>query len=258
VLSPVRVLVIQHEDDAGPGYFGEQICALGARLEVIHPYLGDPVPDTTDGYAGLVVLGGTPGPYDDAAARWLPAVRRLIAAALAAELPLLGICLGGELLAVVAGGKVDRIDGPPEIGVHRLYPTDAARTDPLFSGMPAAAPAVEWHWEEIVDLPPGSLPLCGSKRFPNQAFRVGATAWGTQFHPEVLTGEATAWARSSETDLHAVGLTVDGVRADVEASEPELRRIWGELAARWMRVVTSRPQPGGSDERCDHRWPQPG
>jgi GMP synthase (glutamine-hydrolysing) len=252
-MSAVRVLAIQHEDDTGPGYIGEQICALGGQLEVIHPHLGEPIPDTTDGYAGLLVLGGTPGPYDDAVAGWLSAVRRLIAVALAEELPLLGICLGGELLAVAAGGKVDRIDGPPEIGVHRLYPTDAARTDPLFSGMPAAAPAVEWHWEEIVDLPPGSLALCGSQRFPNQAFRVGATAWGTQFHPEVLTDGAAAWARSSESDLHAVGLTVDGVRAQVEASELELRRIWGELAARWMRVVASRVQPGGSVERCDRR-----
>jgi GMP synthase (glutamine-hydrolysing) len=137
-VSVVRVLAVQHEDDAGPGFVGERIRALGARLDVVHPYLGDPIPDTTDGYAGLVVLGGTPGPYDDTSARWLPDVRRLIAGALTEELPLLGICLGGELLAAVAGGKVDRIDGPPEIGLYRLQPTDAARTDPLFSGLPAA------------------------------------------------------------------------------------------------------------------------
>jgi GMP synthase-like glutamine amidotransferase len=237
-VSPVRVLAIQHEDDTGPGYIGERICALGAQLDVSHPYLGDPIPETTDGYDGLVVLGGTPGPYDDTVAPWLPDVRRLIAVALAEELPLLGICLGGELLAGVAGGKVDRIDGPPEIGVHRLYPTEAARTDPVFSGLPAAAPAVEWHWEEIVDLPPGAVALCGNERFPNQAFRVGAAAWGTQFHPEVLTDDAAAWARHEVADLHAIGLTVEGVSAQVEASEPELRRVWGELAARWMQVVT--------------------
>jgi GMP synthase-like glutamine amidotransferase len=245
-VSVVRVLAVQHEDDAGPGFVGERIRALGARLDVVHPYLGDPIPDTTDGYAGLVVLGGTPGPYDDTSARWLPDVRRLIAGALTEELPLLGICLGGELLAAVAGGKVDRIDGPPEIGLYRLDPTDAARTDPLFAGLPAAAPAVEWHWEEIVELPPGAVSLCGSERFPNQAFRVGAAAWGTQFHPEVLTDGATDWARTSAADLRALGLSVEGVRAGIAASEPELRRVWGELTERWMRVVTYGVRPRGS------------
>ena len=241
-MSRVRVLAIQHEDDTGPGWIGERLRALGADLHVVHPYVGDPVPENTDGFAGLVVLGGTPGPFDDTTARWLPDVRRLIAAALDEGLPLLGICLGGELLAAVAGGKVDRIVGSPEIGLHRLSPTDAARTDPLFAGLPAAAPAVEWHWEEIVELPPGSVSLCSSERFANQAFRVGEVAWGTQFHPEVLTTDAEAWARSSAADLTALGLTVQGVSAEIEAAEPELRSVWGELAARWLAVVTSRTE----------------
>ena len=238
-MRPVRVLAVQHEDDTGPGYIGERLRALGAELDVVHPYLGDAVPDSTDGYDGLLVLGGTPGPFDDTTAGWLPDVRRLIGVALAEELPLLGICLGGELLAAVAGGKVDRIDGPPEIGLHRLQPTEAARTDPLFSTLPADAPAVEWHWEEIVELPPGSVTLCGSARFPNQGFRVGPAAWGTQFHPEVLTEDAAAWARGSAADLTANGLTVEGVGAEIAAGEPELRRVWGEFAAAWMRVVTA-------------------
>jgi GMP synthase-like glutamine amidotransferase len=244
-VSSVRVLAVQHEDDTGPGWIGERIRALGADLDVVHPYVGDAVPETPEGYAGLVVLGGTPGPFDDTMAGWLPDVRRLIAVALTEELPLLGICLGGELLAAVAGGKVDRIDGPPEIGLHRLHPTEAARTDPLFCGLPAAAAAVEWHWEEIVELPPGAVSLCSSDRFPNQAFRVGAAAWGTQFHPEVLTETATAWARTSAADLAAFGLTVDGIGAEIEAAEPELRRNWGDLTERWMRVVTSGRPDGG-------------
>lgn len=242
-MTQVRVLTVQHEDDTGPGYIGERIRELGVQLDVLHPYRGDAVPETTEGYDGLLVLGGTPGPFDDTSAGWLPDVRRLIASALVEELPLLGICLGGELLAAVAGGKVDRIVGPPEIGLHSLQPTEAARTDPLFAGLPAAAPAVEWHWEEIVELPPGSVALCGSERFPNQAFRVGPAAWGTQFHPEVLTEAATEWGRGSAADLAALGLTVEGVTAEIAAREPELRQVWGELAARWTRVVTSAAGP---------------
>jgi len=240
-VTPLRVLAIQHEDDTGPGYIGERIRELGARLDVVHAYRGESVPESTDGYDGLVVLGGTTGPFDDSTAPGLPDVRRLIARALAEEVPLLGICLGGELLAAVAGGKIDRIDGEHEIGVHELPPTGAGRTNPVFSALPAAgAPAVEWHWAEIVELPPGSVSLCGSARFPNQGFRVGPAAWGTQFHPEVLTELGADWARSAAADLGAAGLTVDGVVAGIESSEPELRRVWGEFTARWLRVVASR------------------
>ena len=67
---------------------------------------------------------------------------------------------------------------------------------------------------------------------------MGPCAWGTQFHPEVLTDDAAAWARSSATELAALGLTVDGIRAEVAAGEPELRRVWGRLAERWAQVVT--------------------
>jgi len=248
-VNPVRVLAVQHEDDTGPGWIGERIRALGTQLDVVHPYVGDPVPETTAGYAGLLVLGGTPGPFDDVTAPWLPDVRRLIAGALADELPLLGICLGGELLAAVAGGKVDRIDGAPEVGLHHVRPTEAAAGDPLFAGLPPVAPAVEWHWEEIVELPPGSVSLCGNDRFPHQAFRVGTTAWGTQFHPEVLSDTAAEWARSSAADLPALGLTPEGIRADVEADEPELRRVWGELAERWVRVVACGAEARTSEGR---------
>ena len=237
--NPVRILAVQHEGDAGPGWIGERLRELGAELRILHPYLGDPVPGTTDGFDGLLVMGGTPGPFDDVMAPWLPDVRRLMAAALEDQRPLLGICLGGELLAAVAGGKVDRVQGPPEIGLHRVTPTDAGRTDPLFAGVPDDAPAVEWHYEEIVELPPGAVAVCAHDRFPNQAFRVGPVAWGTQFHPETLAGSVGEWAQAEAAGLARYGLSPDGVRAEVAAQESELRRVWGALAARWLEVVAA-------------------
>ena len=95
--SPVtpRTLVVQHEHGTGPGLLGEVLAESGVELDLRRPYLGDLLPADLTGYDGLVVLGGTPDPYDDVATPWLPAVRTLLADALDREVPTLGICLGG-------------------------------------------------------------------------------------------------------------------------------------------------------------------
>lgn len=234
------VLVVEHEDGTGPAYLGERLAANDFAVSLVRPYLGEQLPATLDGHDGLVVLGGTPGPFDDHVAGWLPQVRGLMAEALTREVPLLGICLGGELLADVAGGRVVRAADGPELGLHEIVVGEAAVDDPLFGGLPPVVPAVEWHWEEIAELPPGATLLCSTDRFPHQAFRVGDTAWGTQFHPEVLTDSATAWAAHNPDDLHGAGLTVERVVADVADAEPDLRKVWGLVADRWCAVVHER------------------
>ncbi len=232
-----RTLVVQHEHGTGPGLLGEVLVESGVELDLRHPYLGDRLPVDLTGYDGLVVLGGTPDPYDDVATPWLPAVRTLLADALDREVPTLGICLGGEILAMLAGGRVQRAQDGVEVGVHQLAVTDAGRHDALFAELPDDVPAVEWHVEEIAALPPGSVTLCSSQRFPNQAFRVGPCAWGTQFHPEVLTSMASTWAEPDSAEIRLAGLTPELVVAGVAAAEPELRTAWGGFARRWAAVV---------------------
>lgn len=232
-----RILVVQHEHGTGPGLLGEVVAESGVELDLLSPYLGDLLPDDLAEHDGLIVLGGTPNPYDDVATPWLPAVRTLLADALDREVPTLGICLGGEILAMLAGGRVRRSESGVEIGVHRLTLTDAGREDPLFGGLPEGVPAVEWHVEEIAALPPGSVALCSTERFPNQAFRVGPCAWGTQFHPEVLTAMAVSWAEPDSAEIGLAGLTPDAVVAGVAAAEPELETAWGGLARRWADLV---------------------
>lgn len=245
-----RVLTVEHEDGTGPGYLGDRIVAGGVRLELVRPYLGELLPATLSGYQGLVVLGGSLGPFDDERATWLPAVRRLMAEALADAVPLLGVCLGGELLADVAGGRVGRAPAGPELGIQTVRLTPDGRSDALFGDLPELAPAVEWHWEEIVELPPGSTLLCGTDRFPHQAFRVGESAWGTQFHPEVLLASASEWARHGADDLRRAGVDPERVIADVAEAEPRLRSVWGGLADRWTRyVIAQAGRPGEAPTR---------
>ncbi|WP_308468050.1 type 1 glutamine amidotransferase [Rathayibacter soli] len=239
-----RVLVVEHETDAGIGLVGERMRAAGVELHTVGPETAGPstsreIPETADGFDGVVVLGGRPGPTDDETAPWLPTVRALMAQCLRDEVPLLGICLGAQLLAVAAGGSVDRIPAGPEIGLGELTVTDAGADDPLLHDLPAPLRSLQWHSLEVQELPAGSVSLCTSDHCVNQAFRVGPVAWGLQFHLEALAETAGAWGSDDGDTLASVGTTSAAVVATMRQAEPTLRTIWSTVADRWSQLVLS-------------------
>ncbi len=128
--ASATVLVVQHEESTGPGWFGGWLRDEGIVLDVVHPYRDSGVPELPDptAYGGVLVLGGAMGPADDKRCPWLPATRALMVRAVDQAVPTFGICLGGELLALACGGGVARGRNGPELGVLpvRLRP-DAAR-----------------------------------------------------------------------------------------------------------------------------------
>lgn len=235
-----RVLVVEHEANASIGLVGERITAAGIEVELVGPEAGREVPTSADGYDGVIVLGGTPGPTDDDDANWLPSVRALIADCLERTLPFLGICLGAELLAVVAGGTVGPVRRGAEIGLCRLTLTPAGTVDTLLHDLPDPIEALQWHTLEIHDLPEGSVSLCTSELCPNQAFRVGAAAWGVQFHLEALAGTAEEWAREDSEELRSAGLTTAEVVEPMRRQELALRSTWSTVTDRWLGLI-SRP-----------------
>ncbi|MFS0894206.1 type 1 glutamine amidotransferase [Microbacterium sp. 179-I 3D3 NHS] len=232
-----RVLVVEHEANAGIGLVGERMRAAGVEMTIVGPEAGSVVPESPEGFDGVVVLGGTPGPTDDADAAWLPRVRALIAACLERETPYLGICLGAQLLAVVAGGTVGPARAGAEVGLTPLALTDAAADDPLLRSLAPELRAMQWHFLEVHELPAGSVSLCTSDRCPNQAFRVGPAAWGAQFHLEALAATAEEWAREDSADLRAVGMTAQEVIEPMRRDEPQLRAAWSTVADNWVGVV---------------------
>lgn len=234
-----RILVVEHESNASIGLVGERIEAAGAQMQLVGPEIGREVPTSATGFDGVVVLGGTPGPTDDDDANWLPQVRSLIADCLEREVPFLGICLGAELLAVVAGGTVAGVRNGAEIGLCPVRVTDAGEADPLLRDLPGELKALQWHTLEIHELPPGSVSLCASDRCPNQAFRVGPAAWGVQFHLEGLASTAEDWAREDSEDLRSVGLSSETVIETMRAHEPTLREVWSVVADRWLGLLPS-------------------
>ncbi|WP_405996762.1 type 1 glutamine amidotransferase [Streptomyces sp. NBC_00829] len=116
-----RVLIVEHEDGTGPAQVGERLTQLGLVVEVCRPWAGGLLPPSLDPYDGLLVLGGSMGPYDEERAPWLPTVRELLRSAVAQDLPTLGICLGMELSPVACGPPVAcggevRHAARPEVG----------------------------------------------------------------------------------------------------------------------------------------------
>ncbi|MDV5143576.1 type 1 glutamine amidotransferase [Streptomyces sp. SBC-4] len=231
------VLVVQHEEDAGPGLVGDRLVRAGLRLDVVRAWRGEPLPDDLGGHAGLLVLGGSVGCRDDESAPWLPRVRALVREAVAGEVPLLGICLGGQLVADALGGSVVARTRGPELGAVPLRRLAAADGDPVLGGVPEGAPAAQWHWDEVDRLPAGAVPLLTGDDCPYQAFRVGRVGWGLQFHPEAGSGTVALWAEADDAQVRADGGDPAAVVASVREAEPELRTVWGAVSEAWGAVV---------------------
>ena len=206
--------------------------------EVPGEALGDAAVDAlVERVDGVVLLGGGLMPDDDGAAPWLPRERELAAWALARGIPLLGICLGAQLLAHVAGGRVVRSHGVPERGSCLVSPTTEAAGDPLFAGLREDFPVIQNHADQVVELPPGAVLLATSPVCRVQAFRVGATAWGVQFHPEATASRLGSW---DEAALAQEGLDLAALRREAERVEPRATEVARLLAGRFADQVLGR------------------
>jgi GMP synthase (glutamine-hydrolysing) len=181
-----------------------------------------------------VVLGGGFMCDDDVRAPWLPATRALVHEALDDGTPILGICLGGQLLAHVAGGAVTPDAGAPEHGSTPITIRPEAEDDPLFRDLPATVPAVEHHKDAITTLPPGAVWLASTERCQYQAFRVGNTAWGVQFHPEVGPDRLLQW---DAAELELAGLDRDALHRQAVTDDPVAAPIWERVTRRFAAMV---------------------
>lgn len=228
-----KVLVVQNGPGGGPRRFGAWLEQQGLTLDVVHAYAGAPLPRRL-GHAAILPLGGGPMPDDDVAMPWLAAVRELVAEALEREIPVFGVCQGGQLLAHVAGGRVTAAHGEPELGSTRITLRPEAAADPLFAGLPQHVTAVQRHVDAVTELPPGAAWLAESERCPHQAFRYGARAWGVQFHPEAGADRVRAW---SDESIRAGGFDPARLRTEADRDEPESAAVWRQVAHRFAQVV---------------------
>ena len=230
-------LALQHIACEPPAAFEDELRARG--LDMVRAELdeGDPLPDWRE-FAGLVVMGGPMGAYEEDAHAWLAAEKALIREAAEAGHPVWGVCLGAQLLASALGANV-RPGPAPEVGVLPVQLTAAADTDPVFRGAPESFPTLQWH-ADTFELPPDAVRLAESPAYANQAF-VYRRAYGLQFHLEVSPALAEEWggvpayADSLEKILGPGALTrlVDEVKAHADTTLPLARELFG----RWIELV---------------------
>lgn len=214
---PSTVDVLTHVDFEGPAAIAEVAESRGISVRLHHLWDGVAVP-AADTIERLVVMGGPMGALDDDAHPSLAAERSLLAELTARQTPVLGVCLGAQLLAAALGAKVER--GPvPEIGAGQVTPTQAAADDPLFATCATTGLSV-FHWHgDTFELPAHAVLLASSPTYPHQAFRV-ANAYGLQFHIELRASDAPV-VQAHLGSHHSV------TAAELAAIEPAGRRIIG-------------------------------
>jgi GMP synthase (glutamine-hydrolysing) len=230
----IRILVVENDATAPLARLGDWLTDAGAELDLRRAQDGDPLPDDLTGYAALVVMGGGMHALADHLAPWLPRVRELLAEALAAELPVLGVCLGAQLLAVAAGGRLS-LGSAPQYGAQLVAKRQAAATDPLFRELPITPDVVHWHTDEVSALPPGAVQLAAAPDCEHQAFRVGRLAWGIQFHIETTPEIVRAWA--AETAAELVDYDLAGILERCVAAHPDIAETWAPFAARFVEIA---------------------
>jgi GMP synthase (glutamine-hydrolysing) len=232
----VRVLAIVHQRDAGPGVFADAIADSGGTLEEWTLAERPEPPGDPLGYDGVLVLGGAMNVDEGERHGWIAEEEALLRELLEREVPLLGLCLGGQLLAAAAG-TVPRRAPRPEIGWHRVEMTPEGEDDPLLAPLAPAFEAFQWHSCEF-PLPPGAVPLARSE-VCLQGARLGERAWALQFHPEVSRADALHWVDDYEADPDAVRIGIDPavLRPETEAKTGAFNELGRELCQRWLQEL---------------------
>jgi len=182
--------IIQNDPEVPPGNITTNLRDMGIPVTVCHACRNEPLPLPGE-TQGVICLGGAMCANDDQGYPFLVQVKEFIRETVAHATPYLGICLGGQLLAAATGGRVvaNRWE---ELGTLEVELTAAGREDRLFAGLAPRFGSFQWHHDSF-DLPAEGVLLAASPACPHQAFRIGACAWGTQFHPEVTEGIIRAW-----------------------------------------------------------------
>ncbi|MFJ2415704.1 glutamine amidotransferase-related protein [Streptomyces brevispora] len=256
----MSVVVVQHVACEAPYAVATALTGAWLRVEVCRVWEGDPIPESLSGVEALVVMGGPMSARGDSGFPTREAELALLRAALAADVPVLGICLGAQLLAVAAGGVVRR--GPePQIGWDDIGLSPGAGSDLLFADLPERLKVLHWH-SDTMSLPAGAVPLASSARYPVQAFRVRGSAWGLQFHLEADSAAVDAFVTAfPEEAAGAPGLrddTPESLAALVPYRDLVLGRFAALVAARSAHTSARTfftPRADAWEERFAHQTP---
>lgn len=235
----VNAVVIVHVSCEGPGLFAPLLKDRGVDVRVVDVEQGDSLPDRLDGIDALVVMGGPMNAYEEDEYPFLRQEDMLLRQAIAEDVPVMGVCLGAQLLAKAAGARVYR-SPVPEFAWSHVQLTPAGRRDPLFDGIDTDMLVFQWH-ADTFDVPASGELIVTSPPVPNQAIRVGRRAYGLQFHIELDRRLLDLWmevAPKERGDLDAQ--SIRRIRERFEQCETLLARQAERIAENFYRIARDR------------------
>jgi GMP synthase (glutamine-hydrolysing) len=189
----MRVAIIENTRITHHGQVGVALHEQAALIDIYKPWVGQSLPQTVDADA-LIVFGGEQTATDDHTHPYLPGLARLMADYTAMDRPVLGICLGSQILARAYGAE-NHLGTAPEFGWVDVTLTDDGRGDPVLSAAPETFPIFQWH-SDTFTLPPEAVHLATSPTARHQAFRIGRATYGTQFHFEASRSVVRDWSET--------------------------------------------------------------
>ena len=225
--------IVQHVASEGPGVFGRWLSDDGVPTRLIRPFAGERLPRSMAQCRGLVVLGGPMHVDEVERYPWLTDEVRVIRQAVAAERPVLGICLGAQLIAKAHGARVWR-GSTPEVGWLEVEDTDASRQDGLFAAFPQRYTVFQWHGDTC-DLPKDAVHLARSPAYPHQAFRLGDRVYALQYHLEVTPAIVEEWL--SHDDPLLTGIDVPATRRETPVRAPTMEILARQFYSCWRTLL---------------------
>ena len=236
----MRILMIDNFTGTDAGLVGQALEEAGAAIDRRDPGAGDALPETPDGYDGLVMFGGPQDALADDAHPYLPHLAGLTRSFGDSGRAVLGICLGSQIVARAHGARnivAAREPRPTEFGWLPVTPTDAGRDDPIMAALDDGAPMFHWH-SDTFTLPEGAVHLAMSEMTPHQGFRIGRKVYATQFHFEADRPTVQRWAENFGDMIDAIDPTWRGRREQLAAENgPACDRAGLAMARAWVRLL---------------------
>ena len=206
----MAIIVFEHTDHVGVGRLGATLRDYGHRLRIIRPDRGEPLPADLDDVDGVITCGGPQSANDTEA--WIGEELAYLRDACDAGLPVIGNCLGSQLLAKALGGEVAPLDGGIELGWHPITMTDAGRDEVLHTGLPWDMTVLQWHREQVTQLPAGARLLASSRACKAQTWMMGMRVYGFQYMMTVSPPTIEKWIELEPEALREAGVSADELR----------------------------------------------
>lgn len=235
------VAIFRHFPTEGPGHFATFLDERHIPWQLVRIDAGDTLPASADQFSGLVFMGGPMSVNDDLP--WIAPVLALIRQAVAGDIPVLGHCLGGQLMSKALGGVVSR-SPVKEIGWGEVSVVDSPVANEWLSGKPGLSKFDAFHWHgETFTIPTGATRLLSSRHCENQAFVLGGKHLGMQCHVEMTEAMVKAWCETGATEIAAsLGPTVQSaevMQKDLAGRVSVLNQVAERLYAKWVAGLVS-------------------